>query len=175
METGRRGDPGSGTRPHRSLSESRRGERRGATRRPAKTCLRNPCLQRRGRDAVRADHDKACELSARNLPGRRVVSAPKVNGPISGGNGVIEGVPLDEAKTLKVQLNAGALPVPLHTIQTSEVDATLGETTLVRSVQAGMIGILAVMVFMILYYRLPGVLASLALVTYISSPMMIFS
>ena len=103
-----------------------------------------------------------------------LVSAPKVNGPISGGNGVIEGVPLDEAKTLKVQLNAGALPVPLHTIQTSEVDATLGETTLVRSVQAGMIGILAVMVFMILYYRLPGVLASLALVTYISTLMMIF-
>src|SRR5438132_1080612 len=103
-----------------------------------------------------------------------LVSAPRVNGPISGGSGVIEGVPLDEAKTLKVQLNAGALPVPLHTIQTNEVDATLGETTLVRSVQAGMIGILAVMVFMILYYRLPGVLASLALVTYISTLMMIF-
>ncbi|TMB70204.1 MAG: protein translocase subunit SecD, partial [Chloroflexi bacterium] len=103
-----------------------------------------------------------------------LVNAPRVDQAISGGNGIITGVPLDEAKTLKVQLNAGALPVPLHTIQTNEVDATLGETTLVRSVQAGMIGILAVMVFMILYYRLPGVLASLALVTYISTLMMIF-
>jgi len=104
----------------------------------------------------------------------QLVSAPTVRNAIAGGDGVIEGVPIDEAKTLKVQLNAGALPVPLHTIQTSEVDATLGETTLVRSVQAGMIGILAVMVFMVLYYRLPGVLASLALVTYISTLMMIF-
>ena len=103
-----------------------------------------------------------------------LVSAPRVKGPISGGNGVIEGLALDEAKTLKVQLNAGALPVPLHTVQTSEVDATLGETTLVRSVQAGMIGIFAVMVFMVLYYRLPGVIASLALTTYISTLMMIF-
>src|SRR2546426_943868 len=85
--------------------------------------------------------------------------------------GVIQG----QARVLTGRfLKAGALPVPLHTIQTSEVDATLGETTLVRSVQAGMIGILAVMVFMILYYRLPGVLASLALVTYISTLMMIF-
>jgi protein-export membrane protein SecD/preprotein translocase SecF subunit len=103
-----------------------------------------------------------------------LVSAPSVSGPISGGNGIISGLELDEAKTLRVQLNAGALPVPLRTIQTSEVDATLGEKTLVRSVQAGIIGILAVMVFMILYYRLPGVLASLALLTYIATVMMIF-
>src|SRR5207247_10065812 len=84
-----------------------------------------------------------------------LVSAPRVKGPISGGNGVIEGLALDEAKTLKVQLNAGALPVPLHTVQTSEVDATLHETTLVRTVQAGTNGIFAAMVFMILCYQRP--------------------
>ena len=54
------------------------------------------------------------------------------------------------------------------------MDATLGEETLVRSVQAGLIGILAVMAFMVIYYRLPGLLASAALITYISTVMMLF-
>ncbi len=104
----------------------------------------------------------------------QLIGSPNVRQAITGGNTVIEGLTLDEAKTLKIQLNAGALPVEMHTIQTTEVDATLGETTLVRSVQAGMIGVLAVMAFMILYYRLPGVLASLALLTYISAVMLVF-
>jgi protein-export membrane protein SecD/preprotein translocase SecF subunit len=118
-------------------------------------------------------------LSVGNLPlaiflDDELISAPNVSETISGGNAIITGLELDEAKRLSVQLNAGALPVPLRTIQTTEVDATLGETTLIRSVQAGIIGILAVMAFMIIYYRLPGVLASLALITYISTVMMLF-
>lgn len=103
-----------------------------------------------------------------------LISAPTVQQAITQGNTVITGVTLDEAKTLAIQLNAGALPVPLKTIQTTEVAATLGEKTLVRGVQAGLIGVLAVMAFMILYYRLPGLLASMALLTYISTVMMIF-
>lgn len=103
-----------------------------------------------------------------------LISAPRVNSAISGGSAVIEGLELGEAKQLAVQLNAGALPVPMRAIQESEVDATLGEGTLVKAVQAGIIGVLAVMAFMVLYYRLPGVLASMALVTYISTVMMIF-
>ena len=103
-----------------------------------------------------------------------LISAPTVKQAISGGSTVISGLKLDAAKTLAIQLNAGALPVPLKTIQTTEVAATLGEKTLVRGVQAGMIGVLAVMAFMILYYRLPGLLASMALLTYISTVMMIF-
>ncbi len=103
-----------------------------------------------------------------------LLSAPTVNSAITGGTTVITGMELDEAKDLAKLISAGALPVPLHTIQASEVDATLGERTLVRGVQAGLIGILAVMAFMILYYRLPGVLASGALFTYVVSVMMIF-
>jgi protein-export membrane protein SecD/preprotein translocase SecF subunit len=103
-----------------------------------------------------------------------LISAPSVSETISGGDATISGLELDEAERLSIQLNAGALPVPLRTIQTEEVDATLGEQTLVKSVQAGIIGILAVMAFMIIYYRLPGVLASLALVTYIATVMMLF-
>lgn len=103
-----------------------------------------------------------------------LISAPNVPRPLTGGNAVITGLDLDEARTLAIQLNAGALPVPMRPIQETEVEATLGGDVLVKSVQAGIIGVLAVMAFMILYYRLPGLLASLALVTYISVVMMIY-
>lgn len=104
----------------------------------------------------------------------QLISAPGVSSAITGGVTQITGLTRDEAKNLAKLISAGALPVPLVTIQATEVDATLGETTLVRGVQAGLIGILAVMAFMILYYRLPGLLASTALFTYISVVMMIF-
>jgi protein-export membrane protein SecD/preprotein translocase SecF subunit len=102
-----------------------------------------------------------------------LISAPFIRQAITGNNAVIEGLEVDEAETLAIQINAGALPVPLRTIQQKEIEATLGEETLVRGVQAGMIGVLAVMFFMIVYYRLPGLLASMALVTYISVVMLI--
>jgi len=103
-----------------------------------------------------------------------IISAPTIRSVITGGSAVIEGVPLEEGRTLAIQLNSGALPVPLTVIQESTVDATLGDDSVRRSVQAGEIGILAVIAFMIFYYRLPGVLASTALVTYISVLLMIF-
>ncbi len=103
-----------------------------------------------------------------------IIGAPTVRDVISGGDTVITGLSLDEARTLRIQLNAGALPVPLRAIQETEVDATLGDREVVRTVQAGLIGILAVMVFMVLYYRLPGVLAALALGTYVSVVLMLF-
>ena len=104
-----------------------------------------------------------------------LLTAPAVSNQIEDGNTQITGfASLDEAKDVAKLINSGALPVPLRTIQVSEVDATLGERTLVRGVQAGIIGIMAVMAFMILYYRLPGVLASVALFTYIAIVMMVF-
>ncbi|MCJ7510237.1 MAG: protein translocase subunit SecD [Dehalococcoidia bacterium] len=103
-----------------------------------------------------------------------LISAPTIRSHITGGNAVIEGVALEEGRTLAIQLNSGALPVPLTVIQESTVDATLGDDSVRRSVQAGEIGILAVIAFMLLYYRLPGVLASMALVTYTSIVLMIF-
>jgi protein-export membrane protein SecD len=89
-----------------------------------------------------------------------LVAAPAVNQTITGGNAVIEGLEVDEAETLAIQINAGSLPVPLETIQQKEIEATLGEETLVKGVQAGIIGVLAVMFFMIVYYRLPGILSA---------------
>jgi protein-export membrane protein SecD/preprotein translocase SecF subunit len=104
----------------------------------------------------------------------QLISAPAVQQQITGNSTQIENIQEDEAKNLAKLIRAGALPVPLTTIQATEVDATLGEQTLVRGVQAGLIGILAVMAFMILYYRLPGVLASVALFTYIVVVMALF-
>jgi len=71
-----------------------------------------------------------------------------------------------EATDLSKQLNAGALPVPLRTIQANEVSASLGDDSVKASVNAAEIGLLAVLAFMILYYRLPGVLAAFALIVY---------
>lgn len=103
-----------------------------------------------------------------------LLSAPNVAQALTEGQTSISGLDRNEAKNLERLISAGALPVPLTTIQATEVDATLGEKTLVRGVQAGIIGIMAVMFFMILYYRLPGLLASGALFTYITVVMMIF-
>ncbi|HEX2171256.1 MAG TPA: protein translocase subunit SecD [Dehalococcoidia bacterium] len=97
----------------------------------------------------------------------QVVTAPVVRSPILGGSGIIEGgFTRESAQTLAVQLNSGALPVPVQPIREQTVDATLGADSIARSILAGEIGLGAVMLFMVLYYRVPGVLASLALVIY---------
>lgn len=103
-----------------------------------------------------------------------LVGAPTVSEPITGGTSTIRGLDIGEARTLAIQLNAGALPVPLRAIQETEVDATLGDREVIRTVQAGLIGILAVIVFMVLYYRLPGLLAAGALGVYVPLVLMLY-
>jgi preprotein translocase subunit SecD len=102
-----------------------------------------------------------------------LISAPTVQAVISK-NGIITGVPLDEASVLAIQLNAGALPVPISIIQESSVDAVLGSDSIRKSILAGEIGLGLVFLFMILYYRLPGVLAGIALVIYTMVVLAIF-
>ncbi len=95
------------------------------------------------------------------------LTAPVVREPITGGRGQITGnFTLDEARTLVIQLNAGALPVPVSFEEERTVDATLGADSIHKSITAGAIALAVVALFMILYYRLPGVLATLALVIY---------
>ncbi len=97
----------------------------------------------------------------------QVISAPKVNEKIAGGKAVISGqFTLKDAKNLAIQLNAGALPVPISVIQQQTVGATLGQTAIKESLFAGIVGVLLVMLFMALYYRLPGVIADIALLLY---------
>ena len=96
-----------------------------------------------------------------------LITAPVVRSPILGGSGVIEGgFTRESAQTLAIQLNSGALPVPVKPVREQTVDATLGADSIQRSILAGEIGLGAVILFMVLYYRLPGVLASLALLIY---------
>ncbi|NQV13351.1 MAG: protein translocase subunit SecD, partial [Parcubacteria group bacterium] len=93
-----------------------------------------------------------------------VISAPTVNEPIRDGSAIITGqFTLDEAKELAMRLNAGALPVPIELLSQNTIGATLGKSSVEKSFLAGLIGLALVCLFMIIYYRLPGVLAVLAL------------
>jgi len=92
---------------------------------------------------------------------------PRVDEPITGGQAIIRGqFELQQAKTLSVQLNAGALPVPIKIIQQRNIGAILGETSVQKSVRAGLIGLLMVILFMAAYYGRLGLLADLGLVIY---------
>ncbi|MBU0545739.1 protein translocase subunit SecD, partial [Patescibacteria group bacterium] len=103
------------------------------------------------------------------------ISTPRVNEPILSGNAVITGgFNLSEAKQLAQRLNTGALPVPVELIAQQKVDATLGVDSLNKSVKAGLVGFLAVVIFMIIYYRLPGILAVFALCLYAALSLAIF-
>jgi len=96
-----------------------------------------------------------------------VISAPRVEQKITGGNAVITGnFSVAEAKLLAQRLNAGALPLPVHLVSQSTVGPTLGQVSLEKSLFAGLIGFGLVLLFMVLYYRLPGVLAGVALLLY---------
>ncbi len=88
--------------------------------------------------------------------------------------GQIKGLSLGTAQTLETLLRTGAFPVPLRVVQQEEVDATLGDQAVVDSVQAGLIALFVIMAFMVLYYRLPGVLAALALFVYVSVSLAVF-
>ena len=97
----------------------------------------------------------------------KLISSPTVRSAITGGEGQIEGsFTAEEAQDLAVQLNAGALPVPVKIIQERSVGATLGQDSINKSVKAGFYGIILVIVFMILFYRLPGIIAGCALLLY---------
>lgn len=96
---------------------------------------------------------------------RALVSSPTVQGIIVN-QGIINGLTEEDAVTLRRQLRAGALPINLRVLQNTEVAATLGEDSVVETVQAGAVAFLAIIVFMIIYYRVPGLLAALALIVY---------
>lgn len=95
------------------------------------------------------------------------ISVPTVNDKITGGAAVISGrFSIDEAKMLVTRLNSGALPVPITLISQKTVEASLGYKSIDNSLKAGLIGLLLVSIFMILYYRLPGILSVLSLLVY---------
>ncbi|MBI2514596.1 protein translocase subunit SecD [Candidatus Wolfebacteria bacterium] len=96
-----------------------------------------------------------------------LISSPRVNEKIAGGSAVITGVKREEAKALVNLLNAGALPAPVTLISQSTIGASLGAEFLKKAIWAGFWGTLAVILFISVYYRGLGILASLALLIYI--------
>ncbi len=96
-----------------------------------------------------------------------VLSVPTINDAITDGQGIISGnFTLDTANALAVQLRYGSLPIPLKVVEVRTVGPTLGQDSLQKSLRAGLIGFIVVMAFMLLYYRLPGGVATLSIIIY---------
>ncbi len=118
---------------------------------------------------------KIFEELTKNNVGKRIaiyldgapISAPVVNEPIIGGNAVISGdFSVDEAKELAGRLKSGALPVPIELISQRTIDASLGKEDLQKSLKAGIWAFVLIAVFMIVWYRIPGILAVISLLVY---------
>jgi preprotein translocase subunit SecD len=117
---------------------------------------------------------KFADITSRNVGNilpifldNELISAPVVQQTIEGGDAVITGqYTTEEAKAFSVQLNAGALPVPIKIIEQRSIGATLGQESINRSVVAGAIGLLVVMTYMVAYYGWLGLIASLVLIIY---------
>jgi preprotein translocase subunit SecD len=98
---------------------------------------------------------------------KRVISSPRIESAITGGQGVITGqFTSEEANNLVLQLRYGSLPIPLKIVETRTVGPTLGQESINKSLLAGIIGLTVVALFMGFYYRLPGIIADLALLCY---------
>jgi preprotein translocase subunit SecD len=107
--------------------------------------------------------------------GGKLLSDPYIQQPITGGNGFIQGnFSQQSAQNLATSLNSGALPVSLDIVQSSDVGATLGADSVKRSLAAGLLGLVIIVIFMMAFYRLPGLLASLALLFYAGVLLAIF-
>ncbi|MFA5248805.1 MAG: protein translocase subunit SecD [Patescibacteria group bacterium] len=117
--------------------------------------------------AIFLDGKSIIDTNGDEIIDERDVYAPTVNQEISGGEASISGnFNLVEAKTLSRRLNAGALPVPITLSSQQVVGASLGRVSIQNSLQAGLWGLLLVAIFMIAFYRLPGLISVLSLAVY---------
>ena len=104
-----------------------------------------------------------------------IVSAPRINEAISGGDAIISGgFDPEEARDLAQNLNFGALPVAIELVSTQTIGASLGDEVLDKGLKAGLIGIGFVVLFMILWYRIPGIIASISLFVYVVTVLALF-
>lgn len=102
----------------------------------------------------------------------RLIGAPTVGvefaetGIIGGSASISGNFTVESASDLAVQLRGGALPVPVEVVQNRTVGATLGRDSISSSIKAALAGLVAVLIFMVAYYRLPGLIADVALIVY---------
>jgi preprotein translocase subunit SecD len=98
---------------------------------------------------------------------KQVISSPNINTAIPDGEGIISGnFTVETANALAVQLRYGSLPIPLKVVETRIIGPTLGEDSLNRSLVAGLIGLTIVILFMGIYYRLPGITADISIMLF---------
>ena len=109
------------------------------------------------------------------LDGEELI-APVVNAPITTGTTIIEGgrFTIESSQDLALQLQSGALPLTIERIQRRDVDAILGADSLNKSVVAGVIGLVLVLMFMVVYYRVPGLVSAVALLIYAAVVLSVF-
>jgi preprotein translocase subunit SecD len=106
---------------------------------------------------------------------KRVISSPIIEGAIPSGQGQISGsFTAESANALAVQLRYGSLPIPLKVVETRIIGPTLGEDSLQKSLVAGLVGMIIVILFMVIYYRLPGIVAALSILFYAAIAFAIF-
>lgn len=96
-----------------------------------------------------------------------VISAPVIQAQLTSGGVITGDFTEEEATRLALQLRSGALPIPLTVQSAEEVGATLGQESVNLSIRAGVVGVIVVFIFMLVYYRVPGIAADLALAVYI--------
>jgi len=131
-------------------------------------------------------NDEGAEIFAeltKNNVGKRLaiyldgapISIPTVNEEIPNGKAQITGqFAQKEARQLAERLNAGALPVPITLVSQQSVEASLGQESLQQSLKAGIIGFLIIFLFMIVFYRLSGLFASVSLIIYLVALLAVF-
>ena len=119
------------------------------------------------------DRDLPCDAPL--LPGCRTLVSAVVTSPILAGNGVISGsFTPEEVRDLAIQIEAGRLPVPITPLSSNFVAASLGADSLDQAIEAGLLGLLLVLFFMVAYYRLSGLIAAVSLVFYMALVLAIF-
>jgi preprotein translocase subunit SecD len=98
---------------------------------------------------------------------KQVISAPSIGSAIPDGQGQITGsFTFESANAFAIQLRYGSLPIPLKVVETRIIGPTLGEDSLQKSLVAGLVGMVIVMLFMGIYYRMPGIVADLSILFY---------
>jgi protein-export membrane protein SecD len=98
---------------------------------------------------------------------KRVISSPRIESRIPDGQGTISGqFEREDAESLAIQLQYGALPIPLRIESNQKIGPSLGQESIDQSIKAGIVGLSAVLLFMLILYRLPGLLADLSLIVY---------
>lgn len=98
---------------------------------------------------------------------KKVISTPRIESAITQGSGVITGnFNYETANNLAIQLRYGSLPIPFKVVESRLVGPTLGEDSLNKSLNAGIVGMIIITLFMLIYYRVPGAVAMLSIATY---------